>query len=330
MRKSNAIGISLLLLASFALASEAPPTKKLTLQDVLKSGTSSPQASTPTISAANFASLDTKARDFAAIDRLELMVVHDNELKEFMDEGNLVWKGAMLTKPTSVLPDAVEIKVGREVAANLAARFGLVEDAGKVRYVNMVGQALASHSARKKIPYHFGILHTSEINAIAAPGGYIFITEGLLITLKDESELAGVLAHEVTHVVRRHIFKAIQQANLDITKKDTTAAADAQLAQLSDFSINLLNKGFSRHDELDADKGATLLAARIGYDPKGLRRSVESLAAMPQAGLFLGGYKKTHPAFADRLAIIDRTIQRSHLTKRGQKLPLRFRKNLAA
>ena len=334
MRKSNAIGIALLLLSSLVLASENQPDKKLSLQDLIKNNNGAPKDVTaaPSATAPEGPNgvIDTRARDFAAIDRLELVVVHDNELKQFMDEGALVWKGAKLTKPAGVLPDAVEIKVGREVAANLAARYGLVEDPAKVRYVTMVGLALASHSARKKIPYHFGILHTSEINAYAAPGGYIFITEGLLNRLKDESELAGILAHKVTHVVHRHIFKAMQQANLVVKAQDTTAAANSQLAQLSDFSINLLNKGLSRQDELDADKGGTLLAARVGYDPKGLRRSIESLAAMPQADLFLGQYKKTHPAFSDRLRIIDRTIQRNHLTKRGQKLPLRFRKSLAS
>jgi predicted Zn-dependent protease len=248
-----------------------------------------------------------------------------------VDVSKVVSGGTKLTKAVGGLSDDDEIKVGREVAANLAARYGLVEDAAKVRYVNLVGQAIVSHSDRKKIPYHFAILHTSEINALAAPGGYIFITQGLLNTLKDESELAGVLAHEVTHVVNRHIVKAIRQSNLVGAGQDLAAAAGkdmSQYSQLSDFSINLLSNGLSRTDELDADKGGTILAASVGYDPKGLRRSIERLAAKQQADVLLGHFNKTHPPSRDRLKVIDQTLHQNHLSGPGQSLADRFQKNL--
>src|SRR5437879_4651846 len=131
-----------------------------------------------------------------------------------LDMQKVVSGGAKLAQAVGGLSDEEEIQIGREVAANLAARYGLVEDAAKVHYVNLVGQVVVSRCDRKKIPYHFGILHTSEINAMATPGGYVFITQGLLDSLKDESELAGVLAHEVTHIARQHIVKAIREANL--------------------------------------------------------------------------------------------------------------------
>ena len=248
-----------------------------------------------------------------------------------LDVGKAVSGGAKLVQAAGGLSDADEIKVGREVAANLAARYGLVEDIGKVRYVNLVGQAVVSRCDRKKIAYHFGILHTSEINALAAPGGYIFITQGLLDTLKDESELAGVLAHEVTHVVRRHIVKAIRQANLIGAGQDLAAAAGkdvSQFSQLSDFSINLLSNGLSRGDELDADKGGTILAAKVGYDPAGLRRSIERLAARQKADVLLGRFNKTHPPASARLAAIDKTLKQNHLSGAGQRLADRFKKGL--
>src|SRR5262249_13200644 len=119
-----------------------------------------------------------------------------------VDLDKVVLGGTKLAKAAEGVSDEEEIKIGRDVAANLAARYGIVEDAAKVKYVNLVGQAVVRQCYRKKIPYHFAILHTAEINALAAPGGYIFITQGLLESLKDESELAGVLAHEVTHVVQ--------------------------------------------------------------------------------------------------------------------------------
>jgi beta-barrel assembly-enhancing protease len=244
-----------------------------------------------------------------------------------LDVSKVVSGGAKLAKAAGGLSDAEEIKTGREVAANLAARYGLVEDSAKVRYVNLVGQAVVRHSDRKTIPYHFGILHTSEINALAAPGGYIFITQGLLDTLKDESELAGVLAHEVTHVIRRHIVKAIRQADLVGAGQDLASAAGknvSQYAQLSDFSINLLSKGLSRDDELEADKFGTILAAAAGYDPRGLRRSIATLAGQQKAGVMLAQFNKTHPASDQRLRMIDRTLEDNHLSEAGQRLPERF------
>jgi len=250
-----------------------------------------------------------------------------------MDFGKVVSGGTKLVKAAGGLSDAEEIQLGRDIAANLAARYGLVESASEVRYVNFVGQALVSHSERKKIPYHFGILHTSEVNALAAPGGYVFITQGLLDTLKDESELAGVLAHEISHITHMHIVKAIRQANLLDGSKDLAAASGQnvdQFAPLSDFSINLLSKGLSRGDELEADKYGTLLAARTGYDAYGLRRSIEGLALKQKTVLMMDRFNKTHPPAKDRLKVIDHTIKSSHLTPTGQRLGDRFLKRLAA
>ena len=244
-----------------------------------------------------------------------------------LDMGKVVSGGSKLSKAAFGVSDEEEIKIGREVAANLAARYGLVDDAATVHYVNLVGQAVVRHCDRKKIPYHFGILRTAEINALAAPGGYIFITQGLLDSLKDESELAGVLAHEVSHVVRQHIIKAIRQANLLGAGQDLAAATGSDVskyAQLSDFSINLLSKGLSRGDELEADKLGTILASKVGYDAKGLRRSIESIAAKQQTALFLAQFNKTHPPAADRLKIIDQAIRQNHFSDKGQKLPERF------
>ena len=249
-----------------------------------------------------------------------------------LDMQKVVSGGSKLAKAAGGMSDEEEIQIGREVAANLAARYHLVEDAAKVHYVNVVGQAIVNHCDRKKIPYHFGILHTAEINALAAPGGYVFITQGLLETLKDESELAGVLAHEVTHITRQHIVKAIRQANLLEGGQDLASATGkdmSQYSQLSDFSVTLLSKGLSRDDELEADKLGTILAAKAGYDAYGLRRSIEALQANEKADLFLAHFNKTHPPAADRLKVIDQAIHKNHLPTTGQRLPERFAKRLA-
>jgi len=155
----------------------------------------------------------------------------------------------------------------------------------------------------------------------------VFLTEGLLATLKDESELAGVLAHEISHVTRQHIVKAIRQANLLEAGQDLASAAGKDIdkyAKVTDFSINILSKGLSREDELDADKHGTLLAARTGYDAKGLYRSIETLTARKQDEVFLARFGKTHPPASDRLVLIDRVIANSSLSASGAQLPDRF------
>ncbi len=234
------------------------------------------------------------------------------------DLQNMDWQKAAsgthkLVKAAAGMSDAEEIKLGRQVAANLAARYGLVEDPQPLGYLNRVGLAVAQHSARAKLPFHFGILKSPEFNAFATPGGYIFITQGLLTFLQDEAELAGVLAHEISHVTERHIVKAIRQANLIGAGQDLASAAghDTQVwGPLTDFSVNMLEKGYSRKDELEADHEGTLLAVQAGYDPRGLHDSVARLGLLKGAEALLGRFSSTHPPAADRVKEINKALKK--------------------
>ena len=248
-----------------------------------------------------------------------------------LDVNKVVSGSAKLVKATVGLSDEEEIKVGRDVASNLAARYGLDEDPLKLHYLNLIGQAVVRHCSRKDIPYHFGILKSSEINAMATPGGYVFVTDGLLAFVKDESELAGVLAHEVSHITQKHIAKAIRQANLLGAGQDAAAAAGkdvSQYGQLSDFTINLMSNGLSRGDELEADQLGTVLAAKVGYDATGLRHSVERLGKKEANDAALARFNKTHPSAHDRLIAIDQALQQNHLSAGGATLPDRFAQNI--
>lgn len=234
------------------------------------------------------------------------------------DLNNVDWQkaasgGTKLVKAATGLSDAEEIKLGRQVAANLAARYGLVEDPAKLQYLHRVGLTLAGHSTRTKLSYHFGILKSPEFNAFAAPGGYIFVTEGLLTFLKDEAELAGVLAHEISHVTEQHIVKAIRQANLIGAGQDLASAAGQESetwGPLTDFSVNMLEKGYSRKDELEADREGTLLAAATGYDPRGLYDSVTRLGLLKGSNAVFGRFSSTHPPAADRVKEIEKALKK--------------------
>ncbi|HRY29006.1 MAG TPA: M48 family metalloprotease [Elusimicrobiota bacterium] len=208
--------------------------------------------------------------------------------------------------------DKDEIALGREVASYLCARYGLVRDPALTKYVGLVGRTVAQGCDRPEIPYHFGILNTDEVNAYAGPGGYIFITKGLLRGLKDESELAGALGHEIAHVARRHVAKEIQKGNLIQGGVELASAREESpeaFKAVSDFSIKLLFKGFSRGDERESDQKALSYAATAGYTPAGFQNLLNRLAAEKSGETRLKALNKSHPPSSDRARLVQREIE---------------------
>src|SRR5512135_3156720 len=110
--------------------------------------------------------------------------------------------------------ESEEIAIGRQISGNLLGAAPLVKDAKLQKYVNQVGEWVASQSERPDLPWHFGVIQSEDVNAFAAPGGYIFVTLGLYRLLQNEAELAGVLGHEIGHVIRKHHLKLLQQSKL--------------------------------------------------------------------------------------------------------------------
>jgi predicted Zn-dependent protease len=209
-----------------------------------------------------------------------------------------------------------EMRFGREVAARIIARFGMDNDPKLEKYVNLVGNVLATNTNRPEIQFHFAVLNTDEINGYAAPGGYIFVTRGALAKMQDESELAGVLAHEIGHVVEKHAVK-----ELDIKGRDTssvsglamliggsTESARVAFSQAVDKALDLLFKdGYKREDEIQADRDAIQFCALSGYDPSGLVRYFERIRSIKGEKTEI--LDKTHPSFKDRIAWIDEEIK---------------------
>src|SRR5262249_45009853 len=169
---------------------------------------------------------------------------------------------------------------GQASAAKLINVFGLYDNPEMVRYVNLVGNTLARKSGRM-VAYHFGILNTDVVTAVSLPGGYIFITRGALANLKNEAELAGVLAHEVAHIDKRHLEREIRtQKNADFAK--TEAASHVPMgAELVNMAgavvVRSLTMQVSRDKESEADKVGLELSSKAGYDPSGLRNFLQFL-----------------------------------------------------
>ena len=126
-------------------------------------------------------------------------------LKKYADKAQKVHEA---TKPMTV---DEERELGREVSAKMIAAFHIFRNDALARYVNEVGATVAAQSERQDIQYHFAVLDSDEINAFSAPGGYVFITRAALKLCEDESELAGVLAHEVGHISGKHVVHMIEK-----------------------------------------------------------------------------------------------------------------------
>jgi predicted Zn-dependent protease len=226
------------------------------------------------------------------------------------EEQNGKWRERVSSEWTDAAKDDVaeEIRFGREVAARMIGRFGLYDNPQLMKYVNLVGQSLVLNTNRPEIEFHFAVLNTDEINAYAAPGGYVFVTRGALAKMQDESELAAVLGHEMTHINERHVVKELNihgsegsaSAGLARLIGGGTEAARVAFNQAVDKAIDMLFKsGYGREDEIHADKGAVLLCALSGYDPSGLVRYFERIGAA--RGKATETIDKTHPPFADRI-----------------------------
>lgn len=204
-----------------------------------------------------------------------------------------------------------EIEVGRGIAATIAGYYGVVQDPELTRYVNLVGLAVASVDPRTDIAYRFAVLDSDDVNAIAAPGGYVFVTRGALALMNDEAMLAGVLGHEVGHVNRRHVVKEIQarartELGLEGITEQINLTGEEYLEQTIQLGATALFMGLSREDELEADAYGVEVAAGAGYDPNGLTRF---LAALPNAEAERRSLlAKTHPDVDDRLDGINDAI----------------------
>jgi predicted Zn-dependent protease len=180
-------------------------------------------------------------------------------------------------------------------------------------YVNDVGRWVALHSGRPDLPWKFGILDTSSVNAFATPGGNIFISRGLLATMHSEGELAGVLAHEISHVVLKHHLKDIQKnatknMALDMASLKAGGLVGEAAKAVARVGLEGFVRGLSRDDELQADRLGVVIAARSGYDPYGLPAVLQTLAALPQDESGMGQFLGSHPPPADRIAALETAI----------------------
>jgi len=216
----------------------------------------------------------------------------------------------------SLMSEAQEIQIGQQQDAEVRKEMGVYNDRALQEYVTTLGLKLAQVSERPNLPWHFTVLDVPAINAFALPGGYIYITRGILPFLDDEAQLAGVLGHEIGHVTARHSAQQYSRATgaqLGLILGSIFVPQTRPFAQLGESGLGLLFLKYSRDDEEQADALGVKYASRAGWDPAGVPRMLTTLARIEEASDNKGvpNWLSTHPAPVDRVQKVQSVVQQA-------------------
>lgn len=277
------------------------------------------------------------------------LLASDCALAQF-DFGRIINKtletGKKLAEANRDFTTEEEIELGNGVTAGFLGATKLHPDQNLQRYVNRVGKWVALHSERADLPWNFGVINEESINAFAMPGGSVLVSHGLVKRLQNESELAGVLAHEIAHVLKKHQLAAIQSSlNSEVLAGFGKEAAGRAIGRRGDVmglgskaaeaGVDALKNGIflkplDRSMEYDADRMAVVIAARSGYDPYGLVAVMQMLAQTKGDDSGTSIFD-THPSPTDRLAELESFVPSVLERYAGQpRLEGRFRQAMGA
>jgi predicted Zn-dependent protease len=209
---------------------------------------------------------------------------------------------AMTVGNAATMNEETEATMGESLAVKVTNSPGLVSNNKLNEYVTLVGLTVASVCPRNDIDFTFGVLDSDQVNAVSGPHGYVFVTRGALMQMKDESELAGVLAHEIGHIVKKDGLHAVQNAGYGkaMGQVAQTAIKDNSEAVefLTDSTNTLATMSYDKEQEKSADKEAVKYLRGAGYNPHGYANFIERLNVKS------GGFFSSHPPTPDRVAAI--------------------------
>lgn len=213
-----------------------------------------------------------------------------------------------------------EIAIGQDMAEQMEAEYGLYHDRHWGPLVEQIGRSIVPYSRRPDLPYQFRILDSDQINAVAIPGGFVYVYRGLLDAVNDNNELAAVIAHEIAHVANRHSMRRLER-NLGIQLGLTfvfrlllrNEPSVGAWQQVSNVGVHLLNQGYSREDEFDADLTGVKMMTAAGYDPYGMIRFFQTLQDMHRREPSrLEVFFSTHPPHSDRIDQVQTWIDQEY------------------
>ena len=213
----------------------------------------------------------------------------------------------------SLISEAQEIEMGREADKEVAASFGLYPDEAMQQYVNALGTRIAATTERPNLPWTFRVVDDAAVNAFAIPGGFVYVTRGIMTHLNSEAELAGILGHEIGHVTARHSVSQIskqQLAQVGLAAGMVLSPEFAQFGNLAETAMGLMFLKFSRSDESQADQLGLKYMMAGGYDPRKLVDVFAMLQALSQQSGSgrLPQWMSTHPDPENRQAWATKTV----------------------
>jgi len=210
---------------------------------------------------------------------------------------------------------AEELALGPQIAGRVLGARPLWNDAEAQKRVNLIGRWVASQTSRPELPWTFGIIDTPEINAFAAPGGYVLVTRGLYEILSSDAEVAAVLGHEISHCVQRDHYNVIRKQEMTTVGKDLamgevqagtdTAAGNYARQYVEKHGAAIMLSSLDRGAEYQADNAAGIYVARAGMNPLAFYAVLQKMAALGSQAAGLAQLYKTHPALDDRMDRID-------------------------
>lgn len=208
-----------------------------------------------------------------------------------------------------------ELALGPELAARILGARPLWQDDAAQRRVNTIGRWMASHSSRPELPWTFGVIDSSDINAFAAPGGYVLMTRGLYQLLGSDAEVAAVLGHEISHIVQRDHYNVIRKQEMATLGKNIArskvsvgggVAGSYALDYVDKNGAAIMLTSLDRSAEYRSDEAAQIYLARSGYNPLALYSVLQKMTTLGDQSSRMAQMYKTHPALGDRLDQIDR------------------------
>jgi predicted Zn-dependent protease len=227
-------------------------------------------------------------------------------------------------KELSLISEQQELALGKETDGQIRSEYGVYDDARLAGYVEGSGKTVAAVTHRPNLPYHFAVLDTPVVNAFAVPGGYVYVTRGILALMGSEAEMAVVLGHELGHVNARHTARKLSQMILIQAGLAVGSALNSTFAKISGIAgigVQVLFLKFSRDDEREADRLGIEYSRKAGYDPSRMVdffASLERLGDLSGKGQALPGFLSTHPLTSERI----RNVQ-ALLADSDKQLPVR-------
>lgn len=215
------------------------------------------------------------------------------------------------------MSEAQEIALGQQMDGEVRREMGVYNDPALQQYVSDIGLRLARNSQRPTLPWHFTVVDAPAVNAFALPGGYIYITRGILPFLNDEAQLAGVLGHEIGHVTARHSaqqYTKATSAGVGLTLLSIFVPEARPFQSAAESALGVLFLKYGRDDELQADTLGVDYAAKSGWNPAGVAGMLTTLERLDEASGSRKGvpnWLSTHPAPADRVQRVQAAVQQA-------------------